>query len=325
VGAIRSERRAASDRNGWAAYVGIRKRSVKQKKCGIAAPLTVGTVSSRFYRWHAAGVWLRIRSALQAQVDARGEVDWNLHFVDATVIRAHQHAAGARRTGDAEGGENVEALGRSQGGLSTKLHLHAEGLGKLSGDIRGAGHKRHQNPSTRLPTLFRKPFSRQGTPAEAGNRVDGFQMSPADGSPKSPDRQADHGRADGRLAARAGRAGSAAGWWCGPPSRPRGRPRLRPRRLAGDKGYSSPTTRRRLRRAAHPAGDPQQEQPAPAAPLRPRSLPPTQPDRAPDQSPQAVPPHRNPLREARRQLPRHGHARHDPALAMTTVCRHALG
>ena len=28
----------------------------------------------------------------------------------------------------------------------------------------------------------------------------------------------------------------------------RGRPRLRPRRLAGDKGYSSPTARRRIRR-----------------------------------------------------------------------------
>src|SRR4051812_9613017 len=28
---------------------------------------------------------------------------------------------------------------------------------------------------------------------------------------------------------------------------PGGRPRLRPRRLAGDKGYSSPTARRRLR------------------------------------------------------------------------------
>ena len=28
----------------------------------------------------------------------------------------------------------------------------------------------------------------------------------------------------------------------------RGRPRLRPRRVAGDKGYSSPTARRRLRR-----------------------------------------------------------------------------
>src|SRR5215218_5862124 len=59
----------------------------------------VGTVSSRFYRWCRAGVWDRILSALQAEADARGEIDWDLHFVDATIVRAHQHAAGARRTG----------------------------------------------------------------------------------------------------------------------------------------------------------------------------------------------------------------------------------
>jgi transposase len=59
----------------------------------------VGTVSSRFYRWCRAGVWDRILSALQAEADARGEIDWDLHVVDATIIRAHQHAAGARRTG----------------------------------------------------------------------------------------------------------------------------------------------------------------------------------------------------------------------------------
>ena len=59
----------------------------------------VGTVSSRFYRWREAGVWDRALAALQAEADARGEVDWNLHFVDATIVRAHQHAAGARRTG----------------------------------------------------------------------------------------------------------------------------------------------------------------------------------------------------------------------------------
>ena len=44
-------------------------------------------------------MWDRILSALQAEADARGEVDWDLHFVDATSIRAHQHAAGARRDG----------------------------------------------------------------------------------------------------------------------------------------------------------------------------------------------------------------------------------
>ena len=59
----------------------------------------VGTVSSRFYRWRQAGVWDRVLAALQALADARGKLDWSLHFVDATIVRAHQHAAGARRTG----------------------------------------------------------------------------------------------------------------------------------------------------------------------------------------------------------------------------------
>jgi transposase len=59
----------------------------------------VGTVSSRFYRWREAGVRDRALAALQAEADARGEVDRDLHFVDATIIRAHQHAAGARRSG----------------------------------------------------------------------------------------------------------------------------------------------------------------------------------------------------------------------------------
>jgi transposase len=59
----------------------------------------VGTVSSRFYRWRMAGLWDRILAALQADADSRGQLDWDLHFVDASVIRAHQHAAGARRDG----------------------------------------------------------------------------------------------------------------------------------------------------------------------------------------------------------------------------------
>ncbi len=59
----------------------------------------VGTVSSRFYRWREAGVWDRVLAALQAEGDAAGELDWDLHFVDATIVRAHRHAAGARRSG----------------------------------------------------------------------------------------------------------------------------------------------------------------------------------------------------------------------------------
>ena len=54
------------------------------------------TVYSRFRRWRRAGVWDRLFAAVQRQEDAAGRLDWTLHFVDGSVIRAHQHAAGAK-------------------------------------------------------------------------------------------------------------------------------------------------------------------------------------------------------------------------------------
>ena len=55
------------------------------------------TVYSRFRRWQQAGVWERVLAALQAEADARGDLDWALHFLDGTIVRAHQHAAGAKK------------------------------------------------------------------------------------------------------------------------------------------------------------------------------------------------------------------------------------
>jgi transposase len=83
------------------------------------------TVATRFYRWRAAGVWDRVLAALQQRADAVGRIDWEVHYVDGTIVRAHQHAAGARDSGPRE-----EALGRGRGGFSTKVHLRAEGGGK---------------------------------------------------------------------------------------------------------------------------------------------------------------------------------------------------
>ena len=54
------------------------------------------TVHSRFRRWRLAGVWDRVLAAVQRQADAAGRVDWSVHFVDGSVVRAHQHAAGAK-------------------------------------------------------------------------------------------------------------------------------------------------------------------------------------------------------------------------------------
>lgn len=55
------------------------------------------TVASRFYRWQKAGIWDQIWAELQQEADQTGELDWELHFVDGTVVRAHQHAAGAKK------------------------------------------------------------------------------------------------------------------------------------------------------------------------------------------------------------------------------------
>ena len=55
------------------------------------------TVSTRYYRWKKRGIWDRIYDAVKAQADAAGELNWEIHHVDATVVRAHQHAAGAKK------------------------------------------------------------------------------------------------------------------------------------------------------------------------------------------------------------------------------------
>src|SRR4051812_14228099 len=77
----------------------------------------VGTVSSRFYRWRRSGVWQRVLEELQALADAEGRVGWKLHFLDSTVVRAHQHAAGA-----AQGGPRARRRGRGAGPLARRLH-----------------------------------------------------------------------------------------------------------------------------------------------------------------------------------------------------------
>jgi transposase len=86
-----------------------------------------------FRRWQRDGTWKRIFTELQAQADAKDLITWDVS-VDSTVCRAHQHAAGATRKGDLQkeppGGIDTEpadhGLGRSRGGLTTKLHLAVE-------------------------------------------------------------------------------------------------------------------------------------------------------------------------------------------------------
>lgn len=70
-------------------------------------------VYMRFRRWEKRGVWARLWQNLQT---TRFQGARTL-FVDSTVVRAHQHAAGAPKNG------GDQALGRSRGGLTTKIHV----------------------------------------------------------------------------------------------------------------------------------------------------------------------------------------------------------
>lgn len=83
------------------------------------------TVYTRFWRWSRSGVFDRLFAAIQRQADAAGEIDWELHFVDGTVIRAHQHAAGAkggtrkpRRSGAARAGSVPRSISGSKAAAS---------------------------------------------------------------------------------------------------------------------------------------------------------------------------------------------------------------
>jgi transposase len=67
------------------------------------------TCYNRFVRWRRAGVWDRIMDALAAGHDAA------VQMIDTSVVRVHQHGA-------CISDNNHQAMGRSRGGLASKIH-----------------------------------------------------------------------------------------------------------------------------------------------------------------------------------------------------------
>ena len=75
-------------------------------------------IHTRFSRWSKKGIWERIFEALGSDADNE------YAMIDATIIRAHQHSAGAKASTPLQ-----EDIGRSSGGLSTKIHAVVDALG----------------------------------------------------------------------------------------------------------------------------------------------------------------------------------------------------
>jgi transposase len=83
--------------------------------CGPARPggtCRIGpytTCYNRFVRWRRAGVWGKIMNALARPHDAA------VQMIDTSIVRVHQHGACITRN-------RRQSMGRSRGGLTSKIH-----------------------------------------------------------------------------------------------------------------------------------------------------------------------------------------------------------
>ena len=74
------------------------------------------SVYARFVKWRDEGIWENIFSKLRQDADTK-----NLS-IDSTCIKIHESSNGGGKTGN-------KAVGRTKGGLNTKIHAIVDGLG----------------------------------------------------------------------------------------------------------------------------------------------------------------------------------------------------
>ena len=80
------------------------------------------TIYGLYRRWQRDGTWARILTGLQARADAGGLITWDVS-VDSTIVRAHQHAAGACKRGICRRNRPVGLL------VASRPITHWDGLG----------------------------------------------------------------------------------------------------------------------------------------------------------------------------------------------------
>jgi transposase len=114
------------------------------------------TCYDRFVRWRRDGTWDRLLSRAQTKCDAASEVEWEVsvdqHCRPGASARGRRPPqAGTRRRKKGVEHHEDEALGRSRGGLSTKVHLACDGQGRPLSVIVTPG-QRHE--STQLEAVL---------------------------------------------------------------------------------------------------------------------------------------------------------------------------
>ncbi|WSD92002.1 IS5 family transposase [Streptomyces canus] len=123
------------------------------------------TVYTRFRRYALDRVFTQALQQIQACADAVGDIDW-LVQIDSTIVRAHQHAAATGRKGGQQAGRTGRdhALGRSRGGLTTKIHLACDGKGRPLAVLVTPGQRHDSICARPLLERIRVPRAGRGRP-----------------------------------------------------------------------------------------------------------------------------------------------------------------
>ncbi|WP_419796364.1 IS5 family transposase [Streptomyces fuscus] len=125
------------------------------------------TLHTRFRRWAKDGTFERMLRAAQARADAAGDIEW-LVSVDSTIVRAHQHAGRSTKKGLCSPG-----LGRSRGGLTSKIHLACDGAGRPLAFTVTGGNTNDCTQFTAVMEAIRVPRPGPGRPRVRPDHVIG--------------------------------------------------------------------------------------------------------------------------------------------------------
>lgn len=130
------------------------------------------TCNDRLICWQEDGTWERVLQALQASADQDGDLIWVNNALDATIVRVHQHAAGARR------------LKKRPGSGRTDTSI----------DVTDAENRRSRSP--------RGPNSLRTDRRESGHRTQSRRTDKQNSSARRRSRPADGSGFDGRSGTR---------------------------------------------------------------------------------------------------------------------------
>jgi transposase len=97
------------------------------------------SIHSRFKRWSNNGIWEFLFLGVQKEPDLEAVM------IDATIVRAHACSAGHGKDSQPQ-----QALGRSRGGFSTKIHALVDALGNPLKFILSAGQRHEMSQAEAL-------------------------------------------------------------------------------------------------------------------------------------------------------------------------------